>query len=377
MPPGSGLSPTRDPALEVLKNRVYRSGLPLVMLAALIGALVERPTPELGPLDRYNLPFTTAWLFACYAVLLWQRRITPAFEYAVLGGSTLFFVLNTHLNLSALALWGDPIGLPALWTGALYLWTYMVGGYRHALQLSVAILGLQLLTGLLTLLPLWWEGWRPGLSQLNTLAQFYLSQVAYLLLSRLVIGFGEQVTRLRLQAETYYRLAHTDALTGVPNRRYLLSEIGRELERGQRYKRSLALILLDLDRFKHVNDRYGHETGDRVLQQVAQRIQRSIRQSDRMGRWGGEEFLVLLPELGLEEATQLAERLREELKQPLLEGLEPLSASLGVVVARPGDTPDYLVNRADQAMYAAKRAGGNLVEAMAEPRAPKGDTRFG
>lgn len=374
MPPGSGLPPTRDPALEVLKNRVYRLGLPVVLLAALIGALVNRPTPELGPLDRYNLPITTAWLFACYGVLLWQRRITPAFEYAVLGGSTLFFLINTHLNLSALALWDDHIWLPSLWTGTLYLWTYLVAGYRHALRLSLGILGLHLAVGLVTLLPLWWGGWRPGLAHLDALAQFYLSQVAYLLLCRLVIGFGEQVTRLRLQAETYYRLAHTDALTGVPNRRYLLGEIGRELERAQRYDRPLALILLDLDRFKQVNDCYGHETGDRVLQQVAQRIQRGIRQSDRMGRWGGEEFLVLLPEAGLEEATQLAERLREGLKEPLLGGLEPLSASLGVVVARPGDTPDCLVNRADRAMYAAKRAGGNRVEAMAEPCTPKGES---
>lgn len=363
MPPGPGLS-QEDRTLETLKNRVYRLGLPVVLLAALIGTLVNTPTPELGALDRLNLPFTTAWLFACYGVLLWQRRVTPAFEYAVLGGATLFSLLNTHLHLSALALWGHGIWLPALWMGVLYLWTYLVGSYRHALKLSIVILSLHVFTGLLTLLPLWLGGWRPTFPQLDALTQFYLSQLAYLLLFRLVIGFAEQVTRLRLQAETYYRLAHTDSLTGVPNRRYLLSEIGHELERSQRYGHPMALILIDLDRFKQVNDRHGHEMGDRALQQVAQRIQRGIRHSDRMGRWGGEEFLVLLSEAGLEEATQLAERLREELEQPLMEGLEPLSASLGVAVAQPGDTLDRLVNRADQAMYVAKRAGGNLVEAV-------------
>jgi len=356
--------PQEDRGLEGLKNRVYRLGLPVVLLAALAGTFVNTPTPELGALDRLNLPLTTAWLFACYGVLLWQRRVTLAFEYALLGGATLFSLFNTHLNFSALALWGHGIWLPALWMSALYLWTYLVGSYRHALKLSLVILSLHAFSGLFTLLPLWLGGWRPTLPQLDTLAQFYLSQLAYLLLFRLVIGFGEQLTRLRLQAETYYRLAHTDALTGVANRRYLLSEIAHELERSQRYGRPTALILIDLDRFKQVNDRHGHEVGDRALQQVAQRIQRGIRHSDRMGRWGGEEFLVLLPEAGLEEATQLAERLREELEQPLMEGLEPLSASLGVAVAQPGDTPDRLINRADQAMYAAKRAGGNLVEAV-------------
>lgn len=363
MPPGPGL-PQEDRALETLKNRVYRLGLPVVLLAALIGTLINAPSPELGVLDRFNLPFTTVWLFVCYGVLLWQRRVTPAFEYAVLSGASCFSLINTHLNLTAVALWGHGIWLPALWIGVLYLWTYLVGGYRHALKLSIVILSLHVFAGVFTLLPLWLGGWRPNLPQLDILTQFYLSQLAYLLLFRLVIGFGEQVTRLRLQAETYYRLAHTDSLTGVPNRRYLLSEIGHELERSQRYEHPMALILIDLDRFKQVNDRHGHEMGDRVLQQVAQRIQRSIRQSDRMGRWGGEEFLVLLSEAGLEEATQLAERLREELKQPLMEGLEPLSASLGIAVAQPGDTPDRLINRADQAMYAAKRAGGNLVAAV-------------
>jgi diguanylate cyclase (GGDEF)-like protein len=120
--------------------------------------------------------------------------------------------------------------------------------------------------------------------------------------------------------------------------------------------------LLDLDRFKQINDRYGHEVGDRVLLHVAELLRAHSRKTDQVGRWGGEEFIVLLPCTPLHEACSLAERLQAVLNEHPLEGHYLVSASFGVATALPHDTPDSLVSRADNAMYVSKEMGGNRVE---------------
>lgn len=173
-------------------------------------------------------------------------------------------------------------------------------------------------------------------------------------------------TALRRQKEYAELLARTDALTGLANRRAFDEAAEQEVQRARRYNTPLALVMADLDHFKAINDRHGHHVGDQVLQHFAHILSASVRNLDLVGRWGGEEFAILMPGTDLEEAVQAAERMR----QAVLTAAPPLddrecayTASFGVAAFR-ADTPTIisLLGRADTALYRAKDNGRNRVE---------------
>ncbi len=157
-------------------------------------------------------------------------------------------------------------------------------------------------------------------------------------------------------------LSKTDQLTGLYNRRHLEEVLRYEIKRCERYNHALSLILLDLDYFKRVNDTYGHDVGDRVLSDVAATLRRHTRQSDVIGRWGGEEFLILAIETSKEFANSLAENLRNELQKNKHNQAGCVAGSFGVAEYQPGDDVIALIKRADMALYAAKAKGRNRVE---------------
>jgi diguanylate cyclase (GGDEF)-like protein len=162
------------------------------------------------------------------------------------------------------------------------------------------------------------------------------------------------------------RRAYSDYLTGLPNRRYFIEEAEVELSRFHRYGGQLSLIMFDIDRFKQVNDAYGHSIGDRVLQKIADICRSSLRDIDIIGRIGGEEFAILLPQTGAEDAKKAAERLRIAISQAQVavsDGMLPsFTASFGVSIAEGKDISiDQLLNQADNALYEAKESGRNRV----------------
>lgn len=163
--------------------------------------------------------------------------------------------------------------------------------------------------------------------------------------------------------EQLHRMATMDQLTGIPNRRHFLTLGRREVERGHRSGLPLTLCMIDVDKFKAVNDTHGHAVGDTVLRQTAALLARSIRTVDICGRLGGEEFVALLPEADLAVAAQVAERLREDIAQArvvLAEQREVgVTISVGICQLREAETLEQLMMRADQALYAAKHAGRN------------------
>jgi len=140
----------------------------------------------------------------------------------------------------------------------------------------------------------------------------------------------------------------------------------REVERARRFGRPLSAIMVDVDHFKDINDTYGHAEGDRVLRMVAERLNSNIREIDILGRYGGDEFTIILPETDLFVATNVAERVRRSVTEiPTLMKDEPIQISLSIGVARANpETADLmaLLEGADAAMYIAKQAGGNRVE---------------
>lgn len=168
------------------------------------------------------------------------------------------------------------------------------------------------------------------------------------------------------------RLAFEDDLTGLHNMRYFHDYFQREMQRSLRYKSCFSLLLLDLDDFKQVNDSYGHQAGDRVLQYIADLIGRTMRQVDMAARYGGEEFAVFLPETSKTEAMIIAERLRrriDEHKTPWQQHNISVTASIGVTYFDPEQEEAYkdqIIARADKAMYLAKHEGKNRIKLAEE-----------
>lgn len=185
-----------------------------------------------------------------------------------------------------------------------------------------------------------------------------------------LIGQGIDITaRKALEAELE-RQAHEDSLTGVATRRYFLQTAEQELARARRYRSPLSFLMLDIDRFKAINDRYGHSIGDRVLQQLADACRRTLRVVDIVGRMGGDEFAVILPETDGNQAKEAAQRLRQAIAGmavPLHDGRSlRCTASIGATtVARPEESIDELLRQADEALYQAKIGGRDQVSAFA------------
>lgn len=162
--------------------------------------------------------------------------------------------------------------------------------------------------------------------------------------------------------------AARDALTGLGNRRMLMERLKAETGRAERMGRPLAVALLDVDRFKTVNDAWGHETGDRALIEIGRAISDAVRDYDVCGRWGGEEFMIIMPEIGAGEAVPVVERVRAAVSAlRVATAGEPLTltASFGVAEWRPNESLSDTIRRADEAMYAAKRAGRDRLEVAA------------
>ncbi|WP_322556838.1 diguanylate cyclase [Halomonas sp.] len=157
-------------------------------------------------------------------------------------------------------------------------------------------------------------------------------------------------------------LAYSDSLTGTWNRYRMEQAIDAELNAAERHDRSFAVLLFDIDHFKHFNDTQGHEAGDRVLVTLCSVLQNLLRPTDNLGRWGGEEFLVLASDCDLVGGVHLAERLRQSTEELDLGNLGRVTISIGVAAWRPGDSRKSLVARADEAMYRAKEGGRNRVE---------------
>ena len=154
--------------------------------------------------------------------------------------------------------------------------------------------------------------------------------------------------------------ARTDVLTGLVNRRHATSELERLLALADRHDRELAVLMVDVDHFKALNDVHGHDAGDSVLKRMARQLALGLRASDVLSRWGGEEFLALLPETDADGAMAVAERMREHAAE-LTPGVPHVTVSIGCAAWRRGESLDELLARADGALYEAKRSGRDRV----------------
>lgn len=175
------------------------------------------------------------------------------------------------------------------------------------------------------------------------------------------VGLVRDVSERVKAREALEKLSVTDFLTNTYNRRYFIKKLEEEIERSKRTGRDFSLAMLDIDWFKTINDRFGHNAGDHVLKSIADFIKNRIRSADCLARWGGEEFMILLTDTSITKAHGLLEELRQGISKISITGVDNFTGSFGAVGYTPDDTADTMVHKADNMMYEAKSAGRNCI----------------
>jgi len=332
----------------------------LVIAVLLLGAVASLAALYLqvaieatNPVDLTFLPLMFVLFLGMAVALLYRPDKLQIVENAaylmlVLYGLSML-VFQVRFTLPVLHTFTETM----FWFPMLYLVVYLLHRRAMAFRIAAGIWVVALVLGLVyaPLEDLWRER---DAGAFNAMLQFYISGIVYAMLLYAFSRIEESYAENRM-------LAYLDHLTQLPNRRYGEAVLVHLLRQVREYGGDFSVIMLDLDGFKKVNDRHGHDVGDRVLKRCALLIQRYLPRGARVIRWGGEEFLIVLPDHDERAALRAAEEVRRGLEKSPHEGVGVVYASLGVAGCRPGDTLDVLIQRADQAMYLAKQSGGNRV----------------
>ena len=350
------------------KRRLYTALMWLAFIATAV-SLVRQLVLDPGDVAALALGATGALVFGAIAVMALLRRVPLVLiEHLVLWGVAALLIGNLGLRFYALP--AGPEGASAimtslLWLPLLFVFSAVAFDGETSLRYSAALFVLIVLVTLPHALasmagPLVTDG-------LGVMLQAYLAYAVMIVGLFFFADVQQRVAAMEETARTMRKLANTDALTGLANRRQAEEQLARELRRAERYGRVFSLLMLDIDNFKDLNDRFGHQAGDDVLMDLSRRLEAMVRASDTVARWGGEEFMLLAPETQLEDARRLAELVRRHVDDNLLADRFAVTVSLGVASYRPSDTVQSLVARSDAALYLAKRGGRNQVRAEIVP----------
>ena len=355
------------PDVETWRRRIFLVLLSLGLVASIAGVVVNL----LGPAPDAVIGAAGAIAFVVLgsvAVLFGVRRISNrTLGWAILGAGALLTwgTLYHGLYLAGGAPGAAENVLTILhWVPALLVFAYLAFDGERAIQIAAALVG----STVLIIGPNAWFGVVGGVRLTSTfVVQMAMAYVVTAVGLSFFASLQRSLTAWRDAAREMHTLAHTDALTGLANRRAAQEALGREVARAARYQRELALLMLDLDRFKVLNDGHGHPVGDRVLVALAERLRAHVRASDLVARWGGEEFVVVAPETPAADGESLAEHLRTQVaRDPFLDG-HRVTVSIGVASFRQEDEVDVLIARSDAALYQAKAGGRNRVAVADDP----------
>ncbi len=291
------------------------------------------------------------WHMTVQQVLLRRGEVLG---YAVIVGNAFFeFVLGlaTKDDLTPVLL---NVGI---WLLVLYVFAFFAFEARQGLYVAVAVAGVSALVGV----PIVIARELASTAELYVLLKFYCATFFVITFGYAAALWRENYEKARSSAVVAEQLALSDSLTGIYNRRGLELLLEKEATRAERYARDLSIIVFDLDHFKSINDTYGHAAGDEVLKKVSDIVQAQLRKGDEVGRWGGEEFMVICSETDVGQACLVADRLREAIAgHDWKEGA--VTASFGIARRQSGELLGSLFGRADAALYHAKRSGRNCAK---------------
>jgi len=306
--------------------------------------------------------FVVSAFFHPTAILMTWRKIISLQKVNVA-----IFCYGIFMNVATMALafygpYNETIAIDTLylWVPVIYIFAFASFQGKAALRFSAIMWAFLLLVSL----PMMFQF---GNSQYLVLTlQMHLMSVAFIAALFFFASFQQRLRVAELSVDEMAKLANTDELTQVANRRLIDEVMKHELLRYMRYDHAFSIIIFDIDHFKKVNDNFGHDIGDRILIALAQKAKEVLREVDTLGRWGGEEFIMVLPETEFEEALSKAEQLRVLIDKALLVDDHQISLSCGVTQSQKGDSVERVFKRADDALYNAKRNGRNRVEGFSD-----------
>lgn len=353
--------PRPDPVPLNRESKMLRALQLAGCVAIVIIWAMESWNGDLAPWDRWAYPILLVTLGGCATLLTWwPHRADWARVIAVLAFNGYLLV---GLNQALFATTGAPdpyqFMTTLFWLPMGYGTAFVFLNARAALvssaTLYLATSGLVLWHLSLGDMPQWPAYLKPMMFNLA------IAQVIYVLVLLAISRLRADYYRSEAKVELMKQVASTDPLTGLLNRRAMADHMAANLSLVQRDAQAMSVILLDADHFKQINDRAGHAAGDEVLVRLATLLRAQLRGSDRLARWGGEEFLIMAPATALEAAHELAERIRLAVAGADWGPTLCVTISLGVAQCRAQDTVDGLLARADRALYAAKAGGRDRV----------------
>jgi diguanylate cyclase (GGDEF)-like protein len=303
-------------------------------------------------------------------VIVW-RRLLPL---RIVDMSCLLFAAGLCAACMALRLYSPAYGASIdlqplyLWIPVIYVFVFTLAGHRSSLKISLAILALFIAISVPYLVLQVDPPYGNFTVQLHVVSAVLIAALYFF------SSYQQRFQIAQLTVDELARLANTDELTKLANRRRMTEAIESELVRFARYGHTFSIILIDIDHFKTVNDRFGHGVGDQTLVALAARTTDVLRDVDTLGRWGGEEFVVILPETRFGETLDKAAALCGHVAAAPLVGEHGITISCGVTSVTTGDTADSLLQRADEALYAAKRRGRNRAEGVLETQPERSST---
>lgn len=367
-------APTRPgvaPLLAEPQSAGIRWMLRIGSFIVLVVWAIEWHAGLINPWDRWMLPMLS---LAFAALALMQVHLPRLDHWVRLGGA---LTLNLYLALSVQLLLSSGGDNPdeyqflttLYWLPLAYGIAFVFLPVRSALAVSIGSFAL-------TFLPLALAAATGGAptrwpDRFATLVMVLAAaQVAYIVLLRTVATMRADYLRARERIQVVEALAGTDMLTGLPNRRAMSERLEQALAAARRNGEPVVVALFDVDHFKRINDLHGHAAGDKALISVGQVLSTQLRASDHLGRWGGEEFLLVAPATPMHAGMDLVERLRATIAAWEFEHGRPVTVSVGLSQFLAGDDAHTLLQRADKALYRAKEGGRNRTEALFVAVAP-------
>lgn len=320
-------------------------------------------------LKRYHVAGILALILILIAVnfALFQRTKE--------AGRAATFIILTYIVLSISMFYEGGIEKSGIvWSYFVPIFAFYLLGARDGLKWTVSHLALTLVVYILSLTPLFPLVYKPLYFLI-----FYTSLLAastfLMIFEKVRQQYAEsarEASRKLIEVnEELQLLSSRDFLTGIRNRREISSILSREIHRSSRYNTPLSILMLDLDHFKQLNDSFGHATGDAALRETSLKMEKLLRTSDSLGRFGGEEFLIVLPNTDRIAGGLVAERIRTGIESIRLENSQPenisVTASIGLSELHPHDNLELLIQRADRALYKAKENGRNCVYSTEAP----------
>ncbi len=305
--------------------------------------------------EYYVFPGFLIYCAASFALIIkYGNRFIPIFERV--GYALTFLYFSTHF-LSELYMGLNKTELSIIkflnWIPVMYGLAFLIFTPKKALRLSAIFLASIFIPGIGYGVAKWGKG--GYVSDLTLLIQIYTSGVIYISLFYIIAALKDKFTEVEGWVKTATSRADTDSLTNALSRVKIIEILDSYISSSAVTNLPFSVAFIDVDHLKVINDTYGHTTGDYVLQHIVEIIGASLRENDTLGRIGGDEFLLLLPDAGASKASIIAERLKQNISNTTFENIDSVNISIGVATIEHGDSKESILTRADAQMYQQKR----------------------